>query len=373
MHKKRHIVLTVTNDLNYDQRMIRICTSLTNDGYDVTLVGFKRNKSKPLIKRPYKQKRLPILAEKGKLLYISYWFNLFFYLLFKKLDAICAIDLDTILPVYIVSVIRNKRRVYDAHELFTELKEVITKPRESKIWNRIERNTLPRFRFNYTIGEYCALYFEKKYGKEYAVVRNATILKPFTIPEKKEKYILYQGWVNEGRCFEELIPAMQQVNMPLIICGEGNFYEQARELAVKHGVTDKVTFKGFVPPEELKTYTEHAYIGITLFHAVSLSNEYSLANRFFDYMHHGVPQLCMNFPEYQKVNKQFEIAALLNDPTSADAVADALNTLINNEEHYRRLQSNCMLAREKYNWQNEEQTLLSVYEDVFSSRKSISL
>ncbi len=36
---KRRIFCTVTNDLNYDQRMIRICTSLVRAGYEVVLVG----------------------------------------------------------------------------------------------------------------------------------------------------------------------------------------------------------------------------------------------------------------------------------------------------------------------------------------------
>src|SRR5690606_29939648 len=132
MGKARHIILTVTNDLNYDQRMIRICTSLASAGYKVTLVGFRRKNSKPLTRRSYRQVRIPILAEQGKLLYGGYWVMLFFYLLFRRCDALCAIDLDTILPVYLVSVLRNKRRAYDAHELFTELKEVVTKPSEKK-------------------------------------------------------------------------------------------------------------------------------------------------------------------------------------------------------------------------------------------------
>lgn len=369
MSRQKHIIFTVTNDLNYDQRMIRICTSLTNAGYKVTLVGFKRKKSKPLQKRPFRQVRIPILAEQGKLLYGGYWVMLFFYLLFKRFNALCAIDLDTIMPVYLVSIIRYKRRVYDAHELFTELKEVVTKPREKKIWDRIEKTTVPNFAYNYTVGDYCALYFKEKYGKDFTVVRNATVLKPFTIPEKKEKYILYQGWVNEGRCFEELIPAMKQVDCQLIICGEGNFYQQAQQLAADSGVTDKVIFKGFLPPEELKAYTEQAAIGITLFHAVSKSNEYSLANRYFDYMHHGVPQLCMNFPEYRTFNEQFEVAVLLDDPTTEEAVAAALNKLLNNTAYYESLQQNCMAAREVYNWQNEEEKLLKLYQQVFTKSK----
>lgn len=372
MGKGKHIILTVTNDLNYDQRMIRICTSLTEAGYTVTLVGFKRGKSKPLIKRPFKQVRIPILAEQGKLLYAGYWVMLFFYLLSKRFDAICAIDLDTIMPVYLVSVIRNKRKIYDAHELFTELKEVVTKPREKKIWDWIEKTTLPHFNYNYTVGHYCALYFNEKYNKNYAVVRNATVLKPFTIPERKDKYILYQGWVNEGRCFEQLIPAMQKVDMQLIICGEGNFYQQAKALAAKYNVLNKVTFKGFVPPEQLKQYTQNASIGLTLFHAVSKSNEYSLANRFFDYMHNAVPQVCMNFPEYQQINGDFEIATLINDPASVDDIASALNRLISDENYYTRLQQNCLQAREKYCWQNEEKVLLDVYKQVFANKNSSS-
>ncbi len=74
-------MFTVTNDLNYDQRMLRICTSLHNDGYDVTLIGFKRRMSMPLTERPFKQIRIPIIAEQGKLLYVDYWIKLFFLLL----------------------------------------------------------------------------------------------------------------------------------------------------------------------------------------------------------------------------------------------------------------------------------------------------
>ena len=66
------LIFTVTNDLNYDQRMIRICTSLSNAGYDVMLIGIKRKNSAPLMERSFKQKRLPILAESGKLFYAGY-------------------------------------------------------------------------------------------------------------------------------------------------------------------------------------------------------------------------------------------------------------------------------------------------------------
>src|SRR4051812_15390908 len=86
----KRIVLTVTNDLNYDQRMIRVCSSLSRAGYEVTLVGFLRKTSKPLMERPYKQVRLPLLVEQGKLMYFHFWLKLFFYLLSCKADIFCA-------------------------------------------------------------------------------------------------------------------------------------------------------------------------------------------------------------------------------------------------------------------------------------------
>ena len=51
----KRLVFTVTNDLNYDQRMIRICTSLNNAGYQVLLIG--RDSDNPLIKKQYAQKK----------------------------------------------------------------------------------------------------------------------------------------------------------------------------------------------------------------------------------------------------------------------------------------------------------------------------
>lgn len=363
MNKKKRIVCTVTNDLNYDQRMIRICTSLTHAGYDVTLVGFKRKNSQPLIARPFHQKRIPIIAEKGKLLYIDYWLKLFFFLLFKKADVFCAIDLDTIMPVYYASRIRRKKRVYDAHELFTELKEVISRPSIHKMWLWIERHTVPNFPVGYTIGECYAEEFKRRYGVQYGVVRNATVLKPLTIPEKKERFILYQGAVNVGRRFEQLIPAMQYVDAPLIICGEGNFYKETKALVEKYNVGDKVTFKGYVPPDQLRAYTLQAWVGITLFEDTSLSNRLSMANRFFDYMHSGVPQLCVQYPEYEKVNARFEIASLIDDP-APEKIAAALNRLLKDDAYHKQLEQNCLAARKVYCWQEEEKTLIKTYHQL---------
>ncbi len=358
------ICFTVTTDLSYDQRMIRICTSLANAGFEVELVGRKKRNSIALLQQPFQQKRLSCFFEKGKLFYAEYNLRLFFYLLFKKMDAICAIDLDTILPGYYISRIRAKKRIYDAHELFCEMKEIVTRPRIYKMWKWIERKTVPHFENGYTVNKPIADEFTKMYGRKYEVIRSIALYNPAQQQEAKERYILYQGAVNEGRSFETLIPAMQHVNGTLIICGDGNFMDQTRALVKKYKVQDKVIFKGMVGPTELRAITNKAYIGLTLFENNGLSNYFSLANRFFDYIHSGVPQVCVNFPVYREINNLRDIAVLVNDvePTT---IAAALNDLLENDAKWTMLHENCKIAATELNWQNEEIKLIAFYNRIF--------
>ena len=358
------LYFTVTTDLTYDQRMIRICTSLANAGYKVQLVGRVQKKSIPLIAQPYLQKRIHCIFEKGKLFYIEYNLRLFFFLLLKKMDGICAIDLDTILPCYIISNIKKTPRIYDAHELFCEMKEIVSRPKIYKIWKWIERKTVPHFKHGYTVNKPIAEEFSKMYGLQYDVIRSIALQDISLKQIKKEKFILYQGAVNEGRCFETLLPAMQFVNAKLIICGDGNFMEQAKEIVTNLQLNEKVIFNGMVTPMLLKDYTARSYIGITLFEKDSKSNYFSLANRFFDYIQAGVPQLCVDYPVYRQINDVYQVA-VLTDNLDPGSIARKLNELLNDKVTWQQISNNCLAAAKILNWQNEEIKLLAFYKNIF--------
>jgi glycosyltransferase involved in cell wall biosynthesis len=361
----KRIIFTVTNDLSYDQRMARICTSLSEAGYDVLLVGRKTRGALPLTGRPYRQKRLSSVFGRGKLMYAVFNVRLLCYLLFQRAHAICAIDLDTILPCLFVSRLKNIPRVYDAHELFCEMKEIVSRPAVYKTWKKVEQYAVPKFSNGYTVNSIIAGEFQKMYGVAYEVIANMTVLTPLTITEKKEKYILYQGAVNEGRSFETLIPAMQHVDALLVICGDGNFMIQARKLVTDYHVQHKVIFKGSVLPADLKLITQQAYIGVTLFDDTGISNYYSLANRFFDYIHAGIPQVCVAYPAYEQINNLHEVAVLVKD-IGPENLAKWLNELLVNEVLYKKLADHCMQARQILNWQQEEKKLFAFYHKLLS-------
>jgi glycosyltransferase involved in cell wall biosynthesis len=363
-HKQsKKLVFTVTNDLNFDQRMIRICTSLQNAGYEVLLIGRKLKASLPLSLHNYTQKRLFCFFEKGKLFYLEYNFRLFFLLLVRKLDLICAIDLDTIMPCYFVSVIRKKKRVYDAHELFCEMKEVVTRPSIYKFWKRIEKFAVPKFQFGYTVNHPIQKILKDDYKVDYEVIMNVPFLQDRPAAEH-QRFIIYQGAVNHGRSFETLIPAFQWIDCPFWIYGDGNFYEECKNLIEKYGIRDKVLLKGKALPNDLKSITPQAIMGITLFENNGLSNYYSLGNRFFDYIQAGIPQVCVAYPAYKKINEEFEVAVLIDD-LSPESIAKAVNSLLNDEALQNKLKTNCLEARKVYNWQHEEKKLVHYYQQIF--------
>ena len=361
----KRIYFTVTNDLSYDQRMHRICTTLAENGYNVTLVGRRLVNSLQLTKKKFKQKRIRCWFNKSKWFYAEYNIRLFFYLLFRKMDAICAIDLDTILPCLRISRLKNVPRIYDAHELFTEMKEVISRPAIQKAWAKIEKKTVPKFRLGYTVSESIADVFKNRYNVNYSTIRNLPVLQPGTTIEPTEKFILYQGAVNEARGLEYLIPAMEWINCKLMIAGDGNFMWQLKNLISNFKLEDKITLTGMLTPEKLRVISQKAYIGIAVPEKTGLNQLLALPNKFFDYIHAGIPQVTVNYPEYQKINKQFEVAVLLDD-TSPQIIAAAVNNLLADDLLYAKLKANCLKARETLNWQREEKILLHFYEKIFN-------
>jgi hypothetical protein len=363
-HLKR-ITFTVTNDLTYDQRMQRICTTVASNGYRVVLIGRKLKHSKPIKDEAYEQKRLPCFFSKGKLFYLEYNIRLLFFLLFYPADCYCAIDLDTILPNYFASAFKGKKRVYDAHELFTEQKEIITRPAIHRMWLAVEKFALPKFESGYTVNDFIVAELKRRYGVEYSVVRNLPKLNRIhPNPDMDHRFVIYQGAVNEGRSFETLIPAMKSVNARLVICGDGNFFGQAKQLVKEYQLEQKVELRGMVAPEELRKITPTAYAAVMLFEGTGLNQYQSLANRFFDYIMAAVPQICVDYPQYRAINDKYNIASLIPD-NKVETIAKALNNLLHDSVYHNKLQQNCIIAREELNWQSEERVLVDFYKKLF--------
>jgi glycosyltransferase involved in cell wall biosynthesis len=354
----RRIVCTVTNDLNFDQRMHKICGSLTEADYQVSLVGRLRKNSAPLKDMGFRGIRLHCIFEKGKLFYIEYNIRLFFFLLFFPCDMMYAVDLDTIMPVLIAGKLRGKKLIYDAHEYFTEVPEVTNRPGVKQIWQWVERLSVPRMDLCITVGDSIAGLFRAQYKKDFHVIRNVPLLKDHNIEVQHEGFILYQGALNKGRGLEELIRSMQELPLRLLIAGEGDLSAELRTLVKDLGLERKVSFLGLLRPDELRELTPKAFLGYNLLENTGKSYYYSLSNKFFDYIHAGVPGLSSFFPEYVKLNREYEVGIMTN--LSAAAIVLEVGKVLENPDYYIKLKANCAFARKELNWQMESRKLISL-------------
>ncbi len=367
--RNQKIIFTVINDLNYDQRMIRICKSLVRNNYEVLLVGRKLNHSQPLQKQPFQQKRLNCFFQKGKFFYLEYNLRLFFFLLSAKYDGVCAIDLDTILPAFYMAKWRKKKMIYDAHEYFTEVPEVVRRPIVKRIWEWVAQKTIPKCTHCYTVGNSLAEIFQEKYGTKFNVIRNVPELKSDVENKTSNKLpiILYQGALNEGRGLEEMLEAMTEINNAQFwLAGEGDLSDSLRKKTITLQIENKVKFLGYLFPNELKKITLQATIGINFLHPSSLNYFYSLANKTFDYAHAKVPGIHMEFPEYQYLMKEYKVGVLIND-LEKETIVEVVNELLEKKEFHQEIKNNCEKARQHWNWEVEEKKLLEIYKNIFNT------
>jgi glycosyltransferase involved in cell wall biosynthesis len=385
----RRIIFTVTNDLSFDQRMQRICSSLAAAGYEVTLVGRLKKTSKPLSSQPYQQVRLKyLLFNKGKLFYLEFNLRLLLFLLFVPCDGICSIDLDTAMPGIWVAKLRRKKHVFDAHELFTHVPEVARRAKVQAVWEWVQKYTFKHTDAAYTVGPAIAEYFGERYNTQVGVVRNMplstvsaeqntnpgqaanynhseTILtpNPFEFLRKK-RFILYQGALNEGRGLEVLIKAMKEIPCELVLAGEGDLSDALRRQVVEEGLSDRVFFLGMIAPAELPLLTPLAYLGFNVSENVGLSYYLSLNNKFFDYTQSRLPSLVNPYPEYTKLLSEFQVG--LPTEATVDSIVLQANRVLNDMALHGEMKAACEAAAAQWQWQKEEPALLEIYRELFA-------
>lgn len=363
----KRIICTVSNDLTYDQRMIRICSTLALVGYEVQLWGRQLRESQAFIQQPFVQERLKLWFRRGKFFYLELNIRLFFKLLFSKFDIIYAVDLDTLLPGRLVAKLRRKTLVFDAHEYFSEVPELMGRPATKRVWEMAADLAVPKLKHALTVCDSLAKVFEERYGTVFEVIRNVPLLRQqnqVRIKKQGTFTLIYQGVLNDGRGLEESILAMKLLpDVAFWICGEGDISVGLRKLTAENGLEGQVKFLGKLPPEALARLTLQADLGLNLLENKGLNYYYSLANKAFDYIQAGLPSVGMNFPEYVCLNEEFDVFHLI-DEASPQTIAGAVNYLRSDKNRYEMLAANCRMAAKKLNWQIESQKLLDFFAKI---------
>ncbi|WP_319480550.1 glycosyltransferase [uncultured Draconibacterium sp.] len=363
MKRKKQIIVSVTNDLVADNRVHKVCTSLEEMGFGVLLVGRKLKNSQP-INRSYLTHRMRLCFTKGAFFYTEYNFRLLLFLLFRKADVLLANDLDTLTANYLAAKIKRIPVVYDSHEYFTEVPELIDRPRVKQIWEWLEKKMLPNLKHCYTVCDSIAAVYHEKYNVPFQVVRNIPISKNTVQSNQKEdqpKIILYQGAVNIGRGLEQAIKAMYFIEgAQLVIAGDGDIKGQLEELVRTEKLQEKVRFPGQLSIEELAKLTPTADLGLSIEEDLGLNYRFALPNKLFDYIRAEVPVLISDLPEMKAIVEKYNIGSICNSHEPKD-LANSINEALNNSIKRKTWKTNLVQASKELTWENEEKVLKAIF------------
>jgi glycosyltransferase involved in cell wall biosynthesis len=362
----KRVIIAVSNDLCTDQRVQRVAQTLVNHKLDVVLIGRQLQNSKP-VTFLLPNKRFKLWFNKGPLFYANLNIRLFFYLIFHRFDLVLSNDLDTLAACRLASIVKRKKIVYDSHEYFTEVPELVDRKWQKRFWEMIEEWFLPGITHAYTVCQSLADIYNEKYKVPFQVIRNVPVRNRKNIDNcsNEPEVIIYQGALNLGRGIELMIDAMSFLpDYKLWIAGTGDIEQQLHAKTNQLLLNDRVIFLGRLKPEELNLKTPQAAIGLSLEEDFGLNYHFALPNKLFDYIQAQIPVIVSNLPEMRSLVEKYGVGEILTERTP-EKLAYQIQQVIENEQKMLVYKENLKKAANELCWEAEEKKLLSIFESVF--------
>jgi glycosyltransferase involved in cell wall biosynthesis len=337
-------------------------------GLEVLLIGRKSERKFLLNDLPYKTIRFNNPFRRGPLMYFVFNIQLFFYLLFTNADVLWSNDLDTLLPNFLISGLKKSKLVYDSHEYFTES---VYKKFSKKVWKILEKSIFPKLKNVITVNDSIKKAYNDKYKVPVTVIRNVPYkyvkvnvnTKPF-LPADKKILVMQGMGLNENRGAEEAVLMMQYLpeDFNLYFIGGGTIIGKLKQMVSNLKLESQIIFIDVLPYQKMMEYTRQCFLGL-IFEKIDFTDEhlFALPNKFFDYIHAGIPVLSSMAVEIKLIIEKCKVGdfILSFDP---EKMAEKIIDISHDEKTYNLWKQNTIVASNELNWENEEKILIRFME-----------
>ncbi|HSL27602.1 MAG TPA: glycosyltransferase family 4 protein [Anaerolineales bacterium] len=218
----------------------------------------------------------------------------------------------------------------------------------------------------------------REYGlqENYTVIPTGTNLEPFLRADGKSLR-KKQGWQNEtvlisiGRLAPEknwdtLIRAFasavgEQRNLRLVLIGEGPAKGELQSLASELEISERITFTGALPFDEIPTYLKAA----DAFCFASVTETQGLVT--IEAMAAGLPVVAVDGPGTRDIVKNGRQGFLVdNDP---EALAKGIKKLLTDPQRLKRFSENAIKKARTYDIERLGQRMIDVYKQAIEAKK----
>lgn len=293
---------------------------------------------------------------------------------FRRPDIVHAHDVNVLPTAWLAAQLCGAKLVYDAHEISSG-REGYRKIGRLVAW--IEKKIMPRAAGTITTTDARAKFFARAYKiPRPLVLQNRPRLGSIEGDDRIRRIlslsrdlpiVIYQGGQQPGRGLEGLLACASRVpNAYFVFVGGGSLHEELKQLAVKLSLTDRVFFIPTVPLADLPFFTASADIGVQPIENTCLNHFTTDSNKLFEYVVAGLPVVASALPEISRVVRSHELG-ILTAPGDMEALAQALQTLVDNPELRAQYAANSKQAAATLNWEGQESALVDLYKRIIPS------
>jgi glycosyltransferase involved in cell wall biosynthesis len=353
----------------YDTRIfLKECSSLVRNGHDVSLVvaDSKGDEEKAGVKifdvGATSSRWQRILRVPDKIYQRALGLNADIYHLHDP----------ELLPIGLKLKKSGKCVTFDAHEDFPKqllskpyLNTAIRKP-VSKLAAWYENYVCKRLDAIVTATPYIRNKFQS-INKRVIDVNNFPIIGELISEKNKEKTlnsVCYIGGMAEIRGLKEMVSAMAYAKPDITLILAGRLENGIlKKTLCEMSAWPKVSAVGFLDRKQIKEVYQKSFAGLVVLHPI-VNYLDALPVKMFEYMSAGLPVIASNFPLWEAIIDK-ESCGICVDPLNPKEIAAAINYLYDNPDIARQMGRNGQKAViEKYNWQQEEQKLMQLYQEL---------
>jgi glycosyltransferase involved in cell wall biosynthesis len=185
--------------------------------------------------------------------------------------------------------------------------------------------------------------------------------------------VTYFGGMSTERGIHELLAAMALLRKDLAVKLElaGSFYVKEQQDQVMAGPEwQHVVWHGEIGRADLASLLSRVQVGLVVLHPHPAYLT-SHPTKLFEYMAAGIPVIASDFPLWRSIVENAGCGVLV-DPFDPAAIASAIEYLITNPDEAMAMGMRGRKAVERHwNWEIEEQSLLSFYTSLLPGRTAV--
>lgn len=277
-----------------------------------------------------------------------------------------------LIPIGLLLKAKGKKVIYDVHEDVPRdilSKTWIAEPLRRTIAFIIEKiENLASRNLNVVVSStplICNRFL--RIGCKAITVKNFPLKDELHLPNidwhAKERAVCYVGGIDKIRGIFEMVQAIGQTDAKLLLGGKFSDVNQQNRATTMKG-WQNVEALGQLGRTEVAQVLSRSMAGLVVLHPLENYLD-ALPVKMFEYMSAGIPIIASNFPLWKEIVEGNQCGICV-DPMNPGEIAAAIQLILDDPDEAKRMGENGRQAvEEKYNWQQEGEVLLKIYEDLF--------